>query len=359
MNIKSIFNKQVEALVQDVLLLERSQGNDQQVYKRVRKQVSGELIHQGQLEITAAAIGALEDEAAISLLQSIVSHCSEHFYLSDRVLSAIALPVTFQMQSPPSCPLELQVGDASHLETLATVSRNLTQSRLMVFDNRLYSGQALFYSNAAKVYRHLCQLEVGVCHPEEGIKTNTASSNTDDCRQMLYFLGVQVTDLTHPRDLDSLESQRILGNWTHRAEWALTQCDPVLFAKGTRALAQCHGFHYLGRAVAEGEEIRRGLLLQSALANFDAGDHGVRLLYAHEFIHFQVKLLVISQAMVIEHCWKLMGSESIEGFRSQLDMAIALVLHRRDVQEVRQVELYDYEKLAREQGLNRLLGAVQ
>lgn len=358
MTIKTLFEHQVAALVKDVSWLHQTQGLDQKTLQKIRKQVSGELVHQGRLQIASAALGEIEDEAACDRLHDITNHCSENFYLEDRVLSAIAVPVGFRMQSTASSDLTVGEGDTSNLSILEKVATAITSARRVILDKHLYDARALYYCNAKQLFHHLCHLEAGTPRTEEGPQPCLVRSDTHSTWHMVYFLGVQVTDLEGDRDLDALKTQRILGKWTHRAEWALTQSPQVTFTRGIQAQSQCHGLHYLGQGIRVGEDLIRGYRMQEALANFDQGDQGIKLFYTHEANAFRVSLMVVSHVMTIELWWKLMGSETLDGFREQLRQAIAVVFPADTVLALEQVELYDYQRLAREHGLSLMAGVL-
>ena len=308
MTIKTIFEHQVDSLVKDVCRLHQSQGLDQKTYQKIRTQVSGELVNQGRLEIAAAALGGIDDEGACDRLEDIISHCSENFFLEDRVLSAIAVPLS-------SAALSLGEADANWLSVLEQMATRITHARRVILDTRLFEGKTLFYCSANKLYQYLRHLEAGSQTTVEVPQPCTVKSDENSSWQMVYLLGVQVTDLNSERALDTIETQRALGKWTHRAEWALTQNPRVMFTKGISAQAQCHGFHYLGQGLRVGEDIIRGYRLQEALVNFDQGDQGVSFFYVHVWTDFQVLLLVVSHVMTIEIRWKLMGAETLDGFR--------------------------------------------
>ncbi len=358
MTIKTIFEHQVDALVKDVCRLHQSQGLDHKTYQKIRTQVSGELVNQGRLEIAAAALGGLDDEGACDRLKDIISHCSENFFLEDRVLSAIAVPLGLRMQSVGSAALSLGEADANWLSVLEQMATRITNARRIVLDTRLYDGKTLFYCSANKLYQYLRHLEAGSQTTVEVPHPCTVKSDENPSWQMVYLLGVQVTDLNGERALDTIETQRVLGKWTHRAEWALTQNPRVLFTKGIRAQAQCHGFHYLGQGLRVGEDIIRGYRLQETLVNFDQGDQGVKFFYVHVWTDFQVLLLAVSHVMTIEIRWKLMGAETLNGFREQLRQAIAVTMPTDTILVMEEVELYDYQKLARENGLSMMLGVM-
>jgi len=358
-NISNIFEHQVQLLADRVRRLESSHGADQASYEWIRKQVSSELINKSRPEVASAALGELGCEHAGERLKDMLTHCSEHFYFEDRVLSAIAVPVAFRMKAPANNQIEISEGERRNLTTLAAMARNVTGSRNMVFDSHLYDGKGLYCCSAKRLLGRLQHLEKGILSPEVGPTKRVINAQSEPAWQMLYLLGVQVTDVEGGRVVNDENSQRRLGNWTYHAEWALSQCNKVLSDRGITAQAQAHGFWYLSRGIQEGEDKIRGHRLKSLLANFDQGVRGVKFHYVHESVEFQVRLMIVSQPMTVEFQWKLMGDESLDGFCKELAHSILQVIPDGSALVVQQIEMYDYRNLAHQHGLSWMLGAMQ
>lgn len=349
MAIKTIFGNQVDALVRDINLLEYRQGSDTALFEKIRRLVSGELLNLGRLNVCSAAIGELEDEKAVDRFKAIIIHCSQHFYLEDRVLSAIAIPLSVRVKCPPGFAFTLKDAKEGSLAILAKIAGNLSGARQIYFDNRLFDGKSLFYCNAQKLSKHLRQLERGVKQPSEGLANCRVSSNAN-AWEMVYLLAGAVTDLHAPLPIDQL--QQVLGDWTHQASRSLEQHDQVVFSRGVTVQAHCHGFHYRHRGIEVGENAIRGCRLQTLFANFDMGEEDVKLYYVHDLNDSQVKLLVVSSAMTVQHCCKLMGDETLEGFRGELAIAIRTVFVGDQVTGAKEVSMYDYTNLAHAHGLS-------
>lgn len=356
--ITPIFELQVDQLLQTVLRLERSQGQDRLAYDAIRRTVSGELLNQDRLEVASAALGALPDGAAADRLSAIIAHCAESFYLADRVLTAVVMPVAFRMTSPVAGSVALSQGDAGHLRTLARMVQQTSGARQVVFDTRLYDSAALHFVKASTLLNCLLQLEAGVTTPEPGPTACVLRSETEPAWYMRYFLGVEVTSVAGPRQFNDDILQRRLHTWSYHAEWALTQTMPLLLNRQASAEAHCHGIWYLGRGLQVGENLIRGYRLQSTLSNFDQGRSGVQFYYLHEVLSCQVKLMLCSEAMTAQHTWKLFGDESLDGFRQELNRAIELLLPPAKVRAVVQLEQSDYEQRAAENGLCWLRGVL-
>lgn len=351
MVVTSLFETQVEQLANKVRRLAASSGRDEQAYNAVRRQVSGELMNQGKLEIVAGALGALDDGEGAELLTEIISHCHDHYYLEDRVLSAVVVPVTVRLKSRTDGGVLLSEAGERDLSTLTSRLQRQFGARKIVFDKRFYDGKSLFYGNPKKLMEFLERLEAGEDKPEGGPKSVVIRSKAEWEWEVVYLLGVEVLDQGQAQVLNEESSQREIVKFHHHAAWAISESDSVLFNTHVEAQAQCHGIYYLGQGLAIGEDLIRGYKLQSLLANFDQGVTGVKFHYMHDQLNFFVKLLISSHAMTVEYRWKLMGNESLDGFKSELKKAIDLVIPADDVLVIRELDQYDYEALARAEGL--------
>jgi hypothetical protein len=69
--------------------------------------------------------------------------------------------------------------------------------------------------------------------------------------------------------------------------------------------------------------------------------------------------MITSHLMTAEHKWKLMGAEPLDGFRAALDYAIRMTVPNSDVVVVRQVDQYDYQRLAVQHGLHWMTGVMR
>ncbi len=351
MVVTSLFDTQVEQLAKKVRLLAASNGTDKHAYNAVRKQVSGELMNQGKLEIVAATLGALDDGDGAEVLTDIVSHCHDHFYFEDRVLSAVVVPVTVRLKSGMDGGVILKEAGERDLSALASRLQRQSGARKVVFDKRFYSGSSLFYGNPKKLMDFLVNLEAGADKPDGGPKNIDIRSKVDWEWEVVYLLGVEVLDHGQAQMLNEESAQREIVTFQYHGAWAISEADMVLFNTSIEAQATCHGVYYLGKGLALGEDLIRGYKLQSLLANFDQGASGVKFHYTHDALNFYVKLLITSHLMTVEYKWKLMGNESLDGFRAELDKAIDLVVPEDDVIVKRELDQYDYETLARKEGL--------
>ena len=358
MNIEDIYTRQMRVLIERVRRLPASDGPGDAAYEAVRQQVAGEYASKGRLEVTSAAIFELEGEPGCQRLQQIADHCGESFCLEDRMLSAIVVPVFVRLTSPADGDLVLTEGDQKYLTSLASLLKSFTGSRKILFDHKLYEGSALYRPNPKKLLSYLLKLESGAESPVEGPKTSQVKSAVEPPWAMRYFLGVEITDLYRPQRMNEESLQRQLMPYRYLGAHALSRCPEVLKNPQVKAEAECKGAWYLNSGVRLGENLRRGYGLQQQLANFDMGDKGVEFHHAYDLRGSCVRVLVSSHRMTMEHRWRLFGGELPTDFRQELDDAIALMVPTDEVRCVHEVDLFDYEAIAKVKGLSYLFGAA-
>lgn len=351
MTVATIFDAQVDTLMKKVRRIALTNAKEGDVYEAVRRQVSGELVNQGKLEIVGAAMGELCNEPSVNVLTDLVAHCSETFYLQDRILNTIVVPVGIRLKSRVDSSCVIANGREDELKALAIAIKRQLGSRKVVFDNRLYDGKRLYYMNPKKMMAFLLKLEAGENLPDGGPVVISARSKSDSEWEMVYFLGVEVRDKNSKLQLNEESIQRGLMETRCHGEWALAESEAVLFDTDVDCDTKCHGIWYLNKGVAIGEDLIRSYRLQSFLSNFELGVVGVRFKYTHDEINFQVRLMVSSPLMTVEFKWKLYSDETLEGFKKALDLAIDRILPADDVIEKREIEIYDYAKAAKENGL--------
>ena len=358
MNIEDIYTRQMRVLVERMRRLPAAAGPGDAAYEAVRQQVAGEYASKGRLEVTSAAIHELDGGPGGQRLQQIADHCGESICLEDRMLSAVVVPVFVRLTSPADGDLVLNEGDQKCLASLATLLKSFTGSNKILFDHKLYEGSALYRRNPKKLLSYLLQLESGVESPADGPKTSQVKSAVEPSWAMRYFLGVEIANLYRPQWMNDESLQRKLMPYRYLGASALSQCTEVLRNPQVRAEAECTGAWYLNRGVRLGENLRRGYGLQQQLANFDMGEKGVEFHYTYDLMGSCVRLLVSSHLMTMEHRWKLFGGEPPTDFRQELDDAIALMVPADEVRHVREVDLFDYEAIAKAKGLSYLFGAA-
>ncbi|MBK7006123.1 MAG: hypothetical protein IPH37_14145 [Burkholderiales bacterium] len=316
MTVTNLFNNQVDALLKKVQRLARSNGADKQAYDAVRREVSGEYTRNGLLDVTSATLGELNDPHAEVMLNAIIMHCSETFYFEDRILKPVVVPVGVQLKTAKDGTFTLTEGGHNHLTELAWWLERSSGSKKVVFDQRIYKAESVYYQFPRDLCAFLLKLEAGEANPAGGPKPTQLVSKAAPHWEMVYLLGVEVIDLDRQGRLDEEATQRKAMAYRRNAEWAFEQHRQIMFSRGTvEAKAKCHGFYYRNQGVRVGEEQIRTYRLITALNTLDLGAGGVRLRYVHDAWKNQVRLHMQTERMTTEYQWRMMGEESVGAFQ--------------------------------------------
>jgi len=352
MSVTNIFDRQVDSLVDAVRRLVRSDGRDGAASDIVRKQVGGELMNYGRMQVVSGAMGELYGEPGCDLLKKAVRHHRETFYLPDRTLSAVVVPVAVRFKSRGAGDVQVVEAHPDEIDGLAQVVARKVGSNKVVFDTRLYEGTELFYFKPNEMLAFLQKLEAGERRPDGGPETTVVRSSAEPGWRVVYLLGVEVNEPGATLAMNTDEAQRLLREDRCHAEWALSEASGLLiFNNKATAEASCLGFWYVSRGVLEGETWLRGAQLYALMNGFDQGISGVKFRYALDEANHHVRLLITSALMTVEFRWKLLMGEGMEGFLDELDTVIAQLVPADDVLVKEEVPLYDYEKIARKAGL--------
>jgi len=195
--VSKFFDKEVSSLVLDMERLHSSNGCDVSVLQRVRRVVSRDLLQRKTMDVTAAALGAIEDEATSRRLMDIINYCSEHFEAdagtdNARLLSAVVLPLSVRMHCASGQVFCL---DRAHMRSLTQFSLDLQDilgAGKVVFDPRFYDYRHLFALHPRDLYRHLTHLAHQSSEPAGGPLACRLHAQTDSPWRQVFLLGVEV-----------------------------------------------------------------------------------------------------------------------------------------------------------------------
>jgi hypothetical protein len=351
MTIRNLLDHQINALVQHALRLDQSQGTDITALTYVRNTVAHELLTKDNLEITAAALGQLTSESAVQCLQSMVNHCHDHYYLEDRVLSALVVPVTVRLQALKRAPFSMTSGDTSELRELAARLSHSLHASMVGFDSRFYGAASLYALPAKKLRDILLQLERGVLYPKGGPQPVKLHSSVEPQWHLVHFLGVEVTRLQQQRRLNDPAIQERIRPWLQHGAFAVDACDDIFLDRGLDATAQCDGVWYLNHGLKKGADCLRRQRLHAWVDDLAKGIGGIRMYYLVEPSLTLVRLMVVSQLMTVEFKWPLNADETVQDFLAALSAVASDLIPASDVLELTPLDAVAYVQLAHAQGL--------
>ena len=315
---EDIFDHQVKTLVSMVQRLQKTRGADKELEVRVRSFVSFELIGRGAPDVTARAMGELDDAEA-DLLNDMVYHCSQTFYRTDAVWSAFAVPVAVNWHMQHHCRYRTNCGCKETLDELALGIRQCVGAQAVFMDKRIYSAADLYAASPRNLQDHLQQLVIGAPRLTAPLKSIALHSSSEPPWRMAYFLGVEVGDLNSKRRLQEPGVQDALQGYLHLGVDALTKPNPampkpVIFSLGAHGETVCHAPLYLQDAIRFGQKAMRGYRLRQLLGEISKEESRVTLFYSFNALQYSLDLLLSGKWLAFEMRWKLYRDESMEEF---------------------------------------------
>jgi hypothetical protein len=315
---EDIFDHQVATLVSMVQRLQKTGGKDKELEVRVRNFVSFELIGRGAPDVTARAMGELDDAEA-DLLNEMVHHCSQTFYRTDAVWSAFAVPVAVNWHMQHHRRYRTNCGCKDTLDELALGIRQCVGAQEVFIDKRIYSATDLCATSARNLQDHLQQLVIGAPRLTAPLKSISLHSSSEPPWRMAYFLGVEVGDLNSKRRLQEPGVQDAMQGYLHLGVDALTKPNPampkpVIFALGAHGETVCHAPLYLHDAIRFGQKAMRGYRLRQMLQEISKEETRVTIYYTFNPLAYAFDLLLSGKWLTFELHWKLYSQEFIDEF---------------------------------------------
>ncbi len=351
MNVSAFTDRKVTQVTSLARQLARSNGRDRSAFEALRREVAGELLHQDKLEVIPCAMGALSGDSALASLRQVVEHCTQFFYLEDGVAAAVVLPVTMRLRSEMDGACTVWKGNRKHVQQAAMLIRSMTGAKKVVFDERIYWAHDLHTARARDMKTYLLALLDSDCG--DGVapigKPAQVRSAVEADWETVYFIGVAKFDESAPEALEEPAVAAKLAVPERNLQWALDQSNPLSWAQGVESEIKGHGFWYLNNGLRKGESVGRENRLRSFIANFDQGVTGVDFFYTVDYGQSRIRLLACSHAMTAEHKWGLYSGDELAEFMSVLDEAISD--HMPDVNGKRELEVEQYESIARSRGV--------
>jgi len=307
------FDYQVKSLVSMVQRLHKTGGMDRALEARVRTFVSGELLGGGLPDVTARALGELDDAEA-DRLHVLVNHCSQTFYRTDSIWSAFAIPVAVNWHLRDHQIYIAKRGGREYLDELASGIRQCVGAEAIFLDNHIYSAKELFMADARKLHDHLQHLVIGSPRGTAVLKSMALRSASEPPWRVVYFLGVEVLNVKTSRRLNDPGVQEALQSYLHLGADALTMPKSPMFDKAARGETHCLSPRYLYDAIHDGRKAMRGFRLRQILEEISKEEKRATLHYALSPMWDSVNLLLSGRWLTFEMRWELTRAEVKEDF---------------------------------------------
>jgi len=313
MRTQDIFDNQVTTLVNLIQRLHKAAGADSELATRLRKFVAFELLGRGTADVIARALGELGDAEA-DLLNDTVNHCSQVFYRTDAIWSAIAVPVALRWNIQLQCAYSTSRGDGDFLKELADGIRQCTGAQAVILDKNIYSANALYGASAHQLHDHLQQLVIGAPRLAMPIKPMELRSVNEAPWRMVYFLGAEVIELKGRRRLHEPGVQDAMRSYLHLGADALTRQNCAMFKRGVRGETICHIPLYMQEAIRYGQKALRGYRLRQILDEMAKEEARITLYYTFNALKYSLDLLLSGKWLAFEMRWKLYLDEAMDAF---------------------------------------------
>jgi hypothetical protein len=347
MSVKNMLEHQINTMVTDVNRLELSGGSDAAALARIRSVVSNELLKCDVMEITAGALGELEQETAAKRLMGIVSYCSEHFQCDDRILSAVVLPVSIKLRALNRVQMSIDKGERGDLRDLSVKMVQTLGARKVVFDTRLYNGTDLNQMKSRDVLGFLLQLEAGVFYPSGGPRVINLQAESQPSWKSAFFIGVEIIDINKFPQLNDWPVQMQSSGWCDHPGASIEYSDEVLFNVDVEAQVSSHGAFYLARGLEAGVRGLRKMRILEMLDALEADCASLQIFCTQIEFSSQVRTLMVCPQLTLEYKWNLLREETLWEFQQELERLALEVMPEFDSQCITPLDELDYTAQAK------------
>ncbi len=304
-------------------------GKDRELELRVRNFVSVELIGRGTPEVTARDLGELDDRQA-DRLHAMVNHCSQTFYRTDGIWSALAIPVAVNWHRQLHRVYIARRGSKEYLDALAAGIRQSLGAQRVLLDTHIYSAMELYLASARSLHDHLQHLIIGASRTAAPLNPMVLRSASEPPWRIVYFLGVEVIDVKAKRRLNEPGVQDALQSYLQLGVEALTSPTSSMFADGAHGHTVCHSPLYLYDAIRFGEKAWRGYRLRQMLEEISEGEHCVTLYFAVVPLSNAVDILLSGVWLAFGMRWVLYPDETMDGFLQEVEIAMTAASEQVD-----------------------------
>jgi len=318
-------------------------------YASIHKVVSDELMGSDHLDVVTRALGELDEEGATRLLKTI-EHCSETFYYSSSVLSVIALPMAVWWRSPKDHGYRLSRVNRDAINELGQVLAGREGIRRVVFDTRPFSFAQVFSASARNFREYLWHLNAGTQVAWGHPAPLAVHSQADPMWQMVYFLGLEVSDPVAPRTLMGKElSANLPGG---QSSFMNLVCSALVDLNHFHSY--CPGVWYLHDALRQGEKALRRQRLHALMASV----HGalpknlpIHVIYSTAIPSVTVDLIVSKGWLHIAGTWKPFPGEGLSDFVQEM-ISVAAKIRNADFDlDFKLLEWSEFSKVTRSWGV--------
>jgi len=356
---KDYYDKERKAnwLISEIGQLRHCTNPSSPQYASIRSVISAELLGNEHLEIATRALGDLDEEGAIRLLK-IIEHCSETFYYSSSVLSAIALPMAVLWRSPKEHGYRLTRVNRDAINGLGHALAQRDGIRRVVFDTRPFSNAEVFSTSARDLREYLWHLNASTQVAWDHPASLAVHSQADPMWQMVYFLGLEVSDPAAPRTLMGNElSVNLRGGQS-----SFMNLVRSALVDSNHFHSYCPGVWYLHDGLRQGEKTlrrRRLLALMEAVHGANPNNSPIQVIYSTGPLSQTMDLIASKGWLHIAGAWKPFPEEGLNDFVQEL-ILVAEKISNADIElKFKLLEWSEFSKIKRSWGIVHSLGMAK
>jgi len=334
------FERKVRILVRAVEQLQEWPATQGAAFQTIQKIVSDELLKRDYLEVTVRALGELGESAAARLL-NIVEHCSQSFYYSTSVLSAIALPVAVCWRSPIERSYQLKRVNRSALKNLSLALSQRKGVHRVILDARPFSHAEAFMASARDLREYLWHLSAGTQVAWEHPAPTAVRSQADPMWQMFYLLGTEISDPTAAR---SLQGSELASHLQNGQSDFMNMVRNALHDPGDIQI-YCHGVWYLHEALRHGQKALRRHHLQALFESVQRSvpnGGAIHANYSIAALSNEVEFIVRSNWLNLHAKWPLFQGEALNDFVEEVQSIARKIKNSSSGVDVEFMDWEDY-----------------
>jgi hypothetical protein len=345
------FDRKVNKMVSDVQFVEKWPAASAAKLKNIRQVVSEELLERDHMEVTARALGALEEPEASRLLK-IVEDCSQTFSYSSCALTAMAMPVAIQWRSPLNHSYRLKRVSRTALDAMAHALSQFPGIRRVVFDARPFVIPDIVATSARNLREYLWHLNAGTQEAWGDPAPTIVYSRADPAWQMVCFLGLEIADPNVTPGMSGAGTA---------SEIASGQCEfmgLVRTALSDPACLQfhCHGVWPLHEALRQAQKALRRHRLQEVMQSLRTSATQVcalRVIYSQPALSQQVHWVVSRAQLHLHGQWPLFQGEFLSDFVQELIRTVSELSGDNAILEFEFVKWGEFERVLTLHALRR------
>lgn len=341
----------VERKIQNIVDLARrlavTRGGSERDFRLLREAVAGDILN-GSMRFVPEAMARVKSEPAYDMLHMMCSHCTQFFYIADRVIGIMAIPMEINLKSRVDGQARLDCASRHRIDSLARMLKISLEARELQIDHRLYASNDLIALNTAQVRDIGLALERGQPGRRFGPGPRIVSRQ-EGCREVTYLVGVITHELNEapPLLVDELRERAV--QCLHLAKDAVDCSDAMAWSQGIACEIKVLGIAYLGKALALGDGGIKEARLLTFLDHIGQSGEGVSLWALEDGVRSKVALIAHDGSRYVEYVWSMRPGETFDSVTATINEVLKRT--SANLAFLHEIDEVEYAHLATRAGL--------